>query len=112
LRAFCRFHAKEEAMKIAGIEVHKKSADAGCRRCEYAGGEAGAAAICHHAERVASAIALVTGTAGGRSGDGIDRPYWRSVWLELEPHMRLHLAQAFSNRAPRGRKHDFKMPNV
>jgi len=34
--------------------------------------------------------------------------YWRSVGLELEPHMRLHLAQAFSNRAPRGRKHDFK----
>ena len=34
--------------------------------------------------------------------------YWRSVWLELEPHMRLHLAQAFSNRAARGRKHDFK----
>src|SRR5947199_8689352 len=34
--------------------------------------------------------------------------YWRSVWLELEPHMRLHLARAFSNRAPRGRKHDFK----
>jgi transposase len=25
--------------------------------------------------------------------------YWRSVWLELEPYMRLHLAQAFSNRA-------------
>jgi hypothetical protein len=34
--------------------------------------------------------------------------YWRSVWLELEPHMGLHSAQAFSNRAPRGRKHDFK----
>src|SRR4030081_2231946 len=34
--------------------------------------------------------------------------YWRSVWLESEPHIRLHLAQAFSNRAPRGRKHDFK----
>ena len=34
--------------------------------------------------------------------------YWRSVWLELEPHMLLHLAHAFSNRAPRGRKHDFK----
>jgi len=34
--------------------------------------------------------------------------YWRSVWLELEPHMSLHLAQAFLNRAPRGRKHDFK----
>ena len=24
--------------------------------------------------------------------------YWRSVWLELEPCLRLHLAQAFSNR--------------
>jgi transposase len=34
--------------------------------------------------------------------------YWRPVWLELVPHIRLHLAQAFSNRAPRGRKHDFK----
>src|SRR3984893_8109537 len=34
--------------------------------------------------------------------------YWRSVWLELEPPMLLHLAQAFSNRAPRGRKHDFR----
>jgi len=29
-------------------------------------------------------------------------------WLALEPYMRLQLAQAFSNRAPRGRKHDFK----
>jgi len=34
--------------------------------------------------------------------------YWRPVWYELEPYMRLHLAQAFSNRAPRGRKHDFR----
>jgi transposase len=34
--------------------------------------------------------------------------YWKPVWYELEPHLRLHLAQAFSNRAPRGRKHDFR----
>ena len=34
--------------------------------------------------------------------------YWKPIWLELEPHFgRLHLAQAHSNRAPRGRKHDF-----
>jgi transposase len=33
--------------------------------------------------------------------------YWKPVWQALEPHMRLHLAQAYSNRAPRGRKHDF-----
>jgi hypothetical protein len=34
--------------------------------------------------------------------------YWRRVWLELEPYLRWQLAQAFSNRAPRGRKHAFK----
>lgn len=34
--------------------------------------------------------------------------YWKPVWYELEPHMKLVLAHAFSNRAPRGRKHDFK----
>jgi transposase len=34
--------------------------------------------------------------------------YWKPVWRELEPHCRLHLAQAHSNRAPRGRKRDFQ----
>jgi transposase len=34
--------------------------------------------------------------------------YWRPVWCELEPYMKLSLAQAFCNRAPRGRKHDFR----
>jgi transposase len=34
--------------------------------------------------------------------------YWKPVWYELEAHMRVQLAQAFSNRAPRGRKHDFR----
>ena len=34
--------------------------------------------------------------------------YWKAVWYALEPHMKLQLAQAFSNRAPRGRKHDFR----
>lgn len=33
--------------------------------------------------------------------------YWRTVWRELEDHWQLHLAQAKSNRAPRGRKNDF-----
>jgi transposase len=33
--------------------------------------------------------------------------YWKPVWLELEEHFRLHLAQAKSNRGPRGRKSDF-----
>src|SRR5688572_17995158 len=35
--------------------------------------------------------------------------YWKPVWLDLEPHFaKLHLAQAQSNRAPKGRKNDFK----
>lgn len=32
--------------------------------------------------------------------------YWKPVWLELEPGMKLSLAQAQSNRAPQGRKSD------
>jgi transposase len=35
--------------------------------------------------------------------------YWKPVWLDLEPHFgKLHLAQAHSNRAPKGRKDDFR----
>jgi transposase len=33
--------------------------------------------------------------------------YWRPVWHQLERHCELFLAQAQSNRAPRGRKRDF-----
>jgi transposase len=34
--------------------------------------------------------------------------YWKPVWRQLEPWFKLHLAQAQSNRAPRGRKSDFR----
>ena len=35
--------------------------------------------------------------------------YWKPVWLDLEPHFtQLHLAQAQSNKAPKGRKNDFR----
>jgi transposase len=33
--------------------------------------------------------------------------YWKPVWQALEGEFRLHLAQAQSNEAPRGRKSDF-----
>jgi transposase len=33
--------------------------------------------------------------------------YWRPVWLALEEQYALHLAQAQSNAAPRGRKSDY-----
>jgi transposase len=34
--------------------------------------------------------------------------YWKPIWYALEGQVQLHLAQAFSNRAPRGRKRDFR----
>ena len=35
--------------------------------------------------------------------------YWKPVGLDLEPHFeKLHRAQAQSNRAPKGRQHDFR----
>jgi transposase len=34
--------------------------------------------------------------------------YWKPIWLEMENHFVLHLAQAWSNRAPHGRKTDYK----
>jgi transposase len=34
--------------------------------------------------------------------------YWKPVWYELEPYFVLHLAQAYSNKARRGRKSDFQ----
>lgn len=34
--------------------------------------------------------------------------YWKPVWLTLEGTFRLYLAQAWSNRAPRGKKSDYK----
>src|SRR5689334_2251770 len=34
--------------------------------------------------------------------------YWKPVWQELEGHYHLELAQAQSNRGPKGRKSDFK----
>jgi transposase len=34
--------------------------------------------------------------------------YWKPVWRQLEGQFRLSLAQAHSNRAPRGRQRDFQ----
>src|SRR5437016_3406053 len=99
---------QEEAMKIAGIDVHKKVlmvvvVDARApeekparRRFVTLPSELQRFRIWLQEQGVEEAVMESTAQ------------YWRSVWLELEPCMRLHLAQAFSNRAPRGRKHDFK----
>src|SRR5215475_6636095 len=99
---------QEEAMKVAGIDVHKKvlmvvvldsrapEEKLARRRFVTLPSELQRFRIWLQEQGVEEAVMESTAQ------------YWRSVWLELEPHMGLHLAQAFSNRAPRGRKHDFK----
>src|SRR6202000_2664584 len=42
------------------------------------------------------------------SGGGVDSAVWEASVADLEAHFaKLHLAQAQSNRAPKGRKNDF-----
>jgi transposase len=101
---------REEAMsyKIAGIDVHKKvlmvvvidasTPEGKPERRRFATMPSDLQRLSTWLREQGVEEAVMESTA----------QYWRSVWLELEPYMRLHLAQAFSNRAPRGRKHDFK----
>lgn len=94
--------------RVAGIDVHKKvlmvavidSQDAGwgVKRKRFG--------------TVSSELRLLSEWLGEQ---GVEEAvmestaqYWKPVWYELERHLRLHLAQAFSNRAPKGRKHDFR----
>ena len=96
------------ASKIAGIDVHKKvlmvvvidarTPDSKPERRRFTTMPSDLRRLSTWLEQLGVEEAVMESTA----------QYWRSVWLELEPHFRLHLAQAFSNRAPRGRKQDFK----
>ena len=94
--------------KIAGIDVHKKvlmvvvidasTPDCAPERRRFATMPSDLRRLLNWLQEKEVKGAVMESTA----------QYWRSVWLALEPYMRLQLAQAFSNRAPRGRKHDFK----
>jgi transposase len=92
--------------KVAAIDVHKKVLMV--------------VLICLGSEESASQRRFATTTADLRQlaawlqSEGISdvvmestAQYWKPVWRALEPHFRLHLAQAQSNKAPHGRKHDF-----
>ena len=96
------------ADKIAGIDVHKKvlmvvvmdarTPEAKPERRRFATMPSELRRLSNWLQEQGVEEAVMESTA----------QYWRSVWMELESHMCLHLAQAFSNRARRGRKHDFK----
>jgi len=93
---------------VAGIDVHKKVlmvavADAGqmapefdCRRFGTTACELNHLLAWLQERGVAEVVMESTAQ------------YWKPVWLALEPHFDLRLAQALSNRGPRGRKTDFK----
>jgi transposase len=94
--------------KVAGIDVHKKVlmvvvADAAADELTFESRRFGTAAserehlVAWLQERGVQEIVMES-TA----------QYWKPIWLDLEPHFcQLRLAQAHSNRAPKGRKHDF-----
>jgi transposase len=94
--------------KIAGIDIHKKVlmvvvTDAATEKLEFERRRFGTTASEREQlqawlqERDVQEIVMES-TA----------QYWKPIWLDLEPHFgKLHLAQAHSNRAPKGRKHDF-----
>jgi len=94
--------------KVAGIDIHKKVlmvvvADA-------AAGEGGL-----ESRRFGTAASEREHLVAWLRERGVQQivmestaQYWKPIWLDLEPHFsQLHLAQAHSNRAPKGRKHDF-----
>lgn len=91
---------------IAGIDVHKRLlvvviADAAAPDVALQISRFGTAA-----SELGHLLAWLTGHGVTEAVMESTAQYWRPVWMELEPHMRLHLAQAKSNKAPKGRKSD------
>ena len=94
--------------KVAAIDVHKKVL------MVVLVPPADAEGSIHERRRFATTTADLSHLAAWLHGGGVSdvvmestAQYWRPVWQALEPHFRLHLAQAQSNKAPHGRKHDF-----
>ena len=99
---------RESSYKVAGIDVHKAmlavvigdAAEVGEYRFERRKFGAAPSDLKALAEWLAAQgvkEAVMESTA----------QYWKPVWQELEGKCELYLAQAHSNRAPRGRKRDF-----
>lgn len=97
----------QSAYKIAGIDVHKKmlavviasesNGELSWERRQFGAAPSDLGKLRQWLLAVGVSEVVMESTA----------QYWKPVWAELEPHFKLHLAQAQSNRAPRGRKSDF-----
>ena len=96
------------ATMIAGIDVHKRLlvvavADARGEKLKFVGRRFGTGA--GDLQQLAAWLSQQQVEAVVMESTA---QYWKPVWLALEPQFQLHLAQAFSNRAPKGRKTDFR----
>ena len=98
----------ERQYKVAGIDVHKSMlavviADAG-REGEFQ----------FERRKFGATESELRQLSTWLDGEGVQEAvmestaqYWKPVWQQLEGQCQLYLAQAHSNRAPRGRKRDF-----
>jgi transposase len=93
--------------RIAAIDVHKKilmvvvvdanDPETAVERAKFGTGAAELERLRQFLQQAQVTAVILESTA----------QYWRPVWNALEPHLKLHLAHAQSNRAPRGRKADW-----
>lgn len=95
--------------KIAGIDVHKRVLMVAVEASPGRDGEG------FPQRRFGTTLAELEHLTAWLQEQGVEEvvmestaQYWKPVWFALEPYFRLFLAQAWSNRAPRGRKTDFK----
>ena len=98
----------EAAFYVAGIDIHKKMlavvvANARDTELEFE---------CRRFGTTASELRHLSAWLRDRAVQEVvmesTAQYWKPVWIALEGQCRLHLAQARSNRGPRGRKTDLR----
>ena len=103
------------AYKVAGIDIHKRVLMVVVATIDNEVDDAAGAAIKFECRRFGAGHSERGHIVSWLQQQGVvevvmesTAQYWKPVWLDLEPHVaKLHLAQAHSNRAPKGRKNDF-----
>lgn len=104
-----------EVHKIAGIDVHKKVLMVVVGVTVGEGEEGEPPKIRFEKRRFGATASELLHLIAWLQAHGVSEvvmestaQYWKPVWLALEAHFRQYLAQAWSNRAPQGKKADFK----
>jgi len=98
----------ESVYNVAGIDVHKKMpavviANAHDRELQFECRKFGTTV-----SELRRLVDLLQVQSVQEAAMESTAQYWEPAWIALEGHCRLHLAQAKSNRGPRGRKTNFR----